>query len=315
MTGQPARPRPWRVPALAAVAAAAALTGCSSMPASPAGQPSPLTSTQHPRVAPSVSASSPADPGPSPAQVRAIDAGRIRALIRSHPTGSISVAALDLTTGRRFAAGATSGMWTASAYKLFVLESLLMNRQAPGTTGLSSYEISSATTMIENSDNVAGYELWEDAGGNPALSSAADRLGMTDTTPGVSDPTFTATSGSDCLLLLQALVDRQSPLNAASRRFVLQLMAGVEADQRWGVGVAADKGTTVYNKNGWLSIDNSNAPGENDNDLWAVTSLGIITSSGDRVLMAVLTRHNPSFDVGVTLVQHLAKPLAGYVTA
>jgi hypothetical protein len=206
-------------------------------------------------------------------------------------------------------------MWTASAYKLFVLEALLLDRQGPGTTGLSSYEISSATAMIENSDNVAGYDLWEDAGGNPGLSSAADRLGMSDTAPGITDPTFTSTSASDCLLLLKALVDPRGPLNAASRRFVLQLMAGVEADQRWGIGVAADKGTTFYNKNGWLSIDNDNAPSENDNDLWAVTSLGIVTNSGDRVLMAVLTRHNPTFDDGVNLVQQLAKPLAGYVTA
>jgi hypothetical protein len=92
-------------------------------------------------------------------------------------------------------------------------------------------------------------------------------------------------------------------------------MANVEPDQRWGVGVAADRGTTFYNKNGWLSIDDSNGPGENDDGLWAVTSLGIVRCSGDRVLMAVLTRHNPDFQDGVTLVEQLAKPLAGYVTA
>jgi hypothetical protein len=169
--------------------------------------------------------------------------------------------------------------------------------------------------MIENSDNVAGYDLWEDAGANPGLAATADRLGMTHTVPGISDPTFTTTSGSDCLRLLNALVDPQSPLNAASRRLVLSLMANVEADQRWGVGAAADKGTTFYNKNGWLSVDNSNAPSEDDDDLWAVTSLGIVRHAGDRVLMAVLTRHNASFDDGVTLVEQLAKPLADYVTA
>ena len=42
-------------------------------------------------------------------------------------------------------------------------------------------------------------------------------------------------------------------------------MRNVEADQRWGVGVAADPGTDFANKNGWLNIDD-------DNGLWAVTA-------------------------------------------
>jgi beta-lactamase class A len=235
-------------------------------------------------------------------------------LIRSHRKGSISVAALDVTTGRRFSAGAGRGMWTASAYKLFVLETLLLRRQGPGSTGLSSYEIDLATRMIENSDNVAGYELWEAAGGNAGLAATAYRLGMASTVPGVSDPTFTTTSGPDGLHLLEALVDDRGPLNASSRAFVLHLMANVESDQRWGVGVAADQGSVFYNKNGWLSIDDSNGPGEDDDDLWAVTSLGIVQSSGDRVLLAVLTRHNPTFQDGVDLVEALARPLADYVT-
>ena len=66
-------------------------------------------------------------------------------------------------------------------------------------------------------------------------------------------------------------------------------MRNVEPDQRWGVGAAADKGTDFANKNGWLSIDDSNGPGETDDGLWAVTSLGVLTVGGDQVLMAVLT--------------------------
>jgi hypothetical protein len=312
MTGQPARPRNRRLVLAATLTAAAAVTGCSSLTSPAAQRTTAAFSSRH---APDPSPSSSTPTGPSPAQVRAAAAARVRALVRSHRPGAISVAALDLTTGRRFSAGAASGMWTASAYKLFVLEALLLRRQGPGSTGLSSYEMDSATTMIENSDNVAGYSLWEDAGGNPGLASAAARLGMSATVPGVSDPTFTTTSGSDCLRLLRALVDRHGALNAASRGFVLQLMANVEPDQRWGVGVVADKGTTYYNKNGWLSVDSTNGPGEDDEGLWAVTSLGIVRCSGDRLLMAVLTRHNPSFPDGVRLVEQLAKPLGRYVTA
>ena len=57
-------------------------------------------------------------------------------------------------------------------------------------------------------------------------------------------------------------------------------MADVEADQRWGVSAAADKDTDVDNKNGWLSIDDSNGPGETDDGRWAVTSVGIIRVHG-----------------------------------
>jgi beta-lactamase class A len=298
----------------ATLAAASVLTGCAA--SAPAQQPPRSSKAAASRSTdPSRSPATSSRPStPSPAQARAAAEQRVSALIGSHPADAVSVAALDLTNGRRFTAGGRAGLWTASAYKLLVLEALLLSRQSPGSTGLSSYEIGSATEMIENSDNPTGYQLFEDAGGNAALTATAQRLGMTHTVPGVSDPTFTTTSGADCLLLLRALVDPHGALNAASRSFALNLMANVEADQRWGVSVVADPGTTVYVKNGWLSVDNTNGPDEDDDGLWAVTSLGIVRCKGDQVLMAVLTRHNASFGGGVALVEQLSKPLAGSVT-
>ena len=97
------------------------------------------------------------------------------------------------------------------------------------------------------------------------------------------------------------------PLTAASQSYALGLMEHVEADQRWGVGVVADAGTTFANKNGWLSIDNSNGPGETDNGLWAVTSVGVVTVKGQPVLLAVFTQHQKSMAAGVSLVQSLAQ--------
>ncbi len=207
-------------------------------------------------------------------------------------------------SGRRYSAGATSGMWTASAYKLYVLEALLLNQGS-----LSDNQVGQATTAIENSDNVAGYSLYLAAGGNSGLSSAAAHFGMTHTVPGNSDPTFTRTSARDCLTLLSNLIRRNGPFRADTRSFVLDLMRNVEADQRWGVGVTADRGSTFYNKNGWLSVDNGNGADESDDGLWITTSIGIVTVKGQRVLMAVLTQHNRSFDAGVALVQQLARAI------
>ena len=219
----------------------------------------------------------------------------------------MSVAALNTATGAQYSAGATSGMWTASDYKLLILETLLLQHQQAGTS-LSDAEVGQATTMIRNSDNVAGYSLFERVGSNSGLSAALKQFGMANTVPGRSDPTFTRTSASDYLILLKNLVTN-GPLNADSRAFALGLMRTVESDQRWGVGVIADPGTTFANKNGWLSVDDSNGPGEDDDDLWVVNSMGVVTVDGQQVLMAVMTQHRPSYQAGINLVQALANAI------
>lgn len=245
-------------------------------------------------------------PQPTARQRRHTALAAVRALAEHEPPGAISVAAVNTDTGARFTAGADGGMWTASAYKLFVLETLLWQQGGP----LGGEEADLAIPMIEQSDNSAAWDLYQDAGGRPALVTAAARFGMSRTIPGDFDPTLTTTCASDYLHLLRNLVDKGGPLTASSKAYALNLMRNVEADQRWGVGVVADKGSVFYNKNGWLSIDNSNPPGETDNGLWAVTSVGIVQVHGQRVLMAVFTRHQPDMETGVQLVQRLAKAIA-----
>ncbi len=246
---------------------------------------------------------------PTAAQIDARVDAQVKKIIRARPAGSVSVAALNTASGRKYSAGAMSGMWTASAYKLYVLEALLLRQGS-----LSDYQVNQATSALENSDNVAGYSLFLAAGGNSALGSAAQRFGMTHTVPGNSDPTFTRTSAIDCLQLLRNLVRPDGPFSADTRSFVLGLMRNVEPDQRWGVGAAADKASIFYNKNGWLSVDNSNGPDEADDGRWITTSLGILTIKGQQVLMAVLTQHNRSFGDGVALVQQLARTIAPAVS-
>jgi hypothetical protein len=242
--------------------------------------------------------------------VRTKAAATVAALAARQPRGAISVAALNLKTGKSFVAGSRRGMWTASAYKLFVVEALLLQQGGP----LSGYESSDAQIAIENSDNPAGYRLFLDAGGNEGLEAAARRFGMRHTVLGETDPTFTRTSASDFLVLARNLVDPHSPLTPAARHYLLSLMADEEADQRWGVGAAADKDTDVYSKNGWLSIDDSNPPGETDGGRWAVTSVGLIRVRHQRIAMAVLTQHQPLMDDGVRLVERLARAIAPAVT-
>ena len=175
-------------------------------------------------------------------------------------------------------------------------------------------EGSDAQLAIENSDNPAGYRLFLDAGGNEGLESAAQRFGMRHTVPGETDPTFTRTSAADFVILARNLVDPHSPLTPASRHYLLGLMSDEEQDQRWGVSAAADKGSDFYSKNGWLSIDDSNPPGETDDGRWAVTSVGLIRVRHQRVAMAVFTQHQPLMGDGVHLVEQLARAIAPAVT-
>lgn len=273
-------------------------------------RPTPSHSTTAPAPTPSTSASPTATPTLTPAQLRAAAVTKVANLTSSLPAGSYSIAALNLSTGATYSAGSTSGMWTASVYKLFILEVLLHRAGGP----LSGGDNSEAASMIEHSDNVAGYAEFLRLGGRPGLQSGFDVLGLTHTVAGHADPAFTVTSAMDCLTLLKHLVG-PGPLTASARAYALNLMEQVETDQRWGVGVDADANTDFANKNGWLSIDNSNGPGEDDDGLWAVNSVGVIRVNGQQVLMAVMTRHRPSFDAGVNLVESLALAIKPLVSA
>jgi beta-lactamase class A len=244
---------------------------------------------------------------------RTVVDAQVRKLATRLPAGGVSVAALNTRTGARYSFGAASGMRTGSVYKLFVLETLLLQHQDSGTD-LSDYEMSKATPMIEQSDNVAAYQLFEDIGSNDGLNAAAPRLGLHHTVPGQADPAVTTTSAQDYLALLEDLV-RNGPLDSDSRSYALGLMRNVESDQRWGVGVVADPGTTFANKNGWLSVDNSNGEGESDNDRWLVNSVGIVTVHGQQVLIAAFTQHGDSYETGVRLVESLVKTITPAVVA
>jgi len=272
-----------------------------------ASTPPPHTTTP---TTPTTSSSHSAPTTISPAQRRANAVSAVARLTKDLPAGSYSIAAVNESTGASYTAGSTSGMWTASVYKLFILEILLHRAGGPLTGG----EASEAVPMIEHSDNVAGYQEFINAGRRDGLTDGFANLGLKNTVAGHADPAFTITSAMDCLTLLKNLV-KPGPLTASAQSYALDLMEQVESDQRWGVGVDADPGTDFANKNGWLAIDNSNGPGENDNGLWAVNSVGVIRINGQQVLMAVMTRHRPSFDDGVKLVESLARAIKPLVSS
>ncbi|MFE4177306.1 serine hydrolase [Streptomyces sp. NPDC056909] len=225
-------------------------------------------------------------------------AARLAPVVKSTSV-SLSVAVLDPEDGRTASYGVQAGTTydTASIVKVDILVALLLHAQDEGRR-LTAAERAYATSMIRVSDNASADALWSAIGGAPGLDAANRRLGLTSTTAG-GDGLWglTQTTASDQLVLLSAVFgdDSASDLSAASRAYVRELMAGIAADQDWGVSAA---GPATGLKNGWLP---RTATG-----LWDINSIGRITVDGHGYLLAVLSRGSASKEAGIALVEKVA---------
>ncbi|MEP6599909.1 MAG: serine hydrolase [Actinomycetota bacterium] len=287
--------------------AAPLLAGLTSGPLAGGGHVGTPPDDQPPAAVPAPRVLLPAPKPAVPASNRNKASAAVGLLIQGRADDAVSVAALNTVTGASFSAGAASGMTEGSLMKLDLLETLLLQHQDAGTW-LDDDETSAATAMIVNSDNDAGTFLYWRIGRAPALQAANARLGLTDTVL-ASDYEWglATTNAADQLALLKDLAGG-GPLSVASRTFALDLMQRVESDQAWGVSAAADPGSVIALKNGWLGLGR-------DDGLWLTNSVGVITVHGQPVLIAVMTQHNPSFEAGVELVESFATALLPAVTS
>ena len=254
-------------------------------PAAPTTTAAPPTTS--PPVGPPAAAAVPASgvlADPSVTAYLATRPGTITAAVYDYATGQLS-------TYRPGASGAT-----ASIVKVHILETLLSQAQSAGR-GLSASEQALATRMIEQSDNDAATDLWDEVGGAAGLNALGARIGLTDTGP---DPEgywgLTTTTASDQVVLLRNLTDPSATLDPANQAYALSLMGAVESDQTWGVSAGVAPGTTVQLKDGWLP----EASG------WYVNSIGVVTGSGRHYALAVLTSGDRSQDVGEDTIAGLS---------
>lgn len=261
------------------------------------------TATRTPTATPTDTASASAT---ETAQQRALPAtttvdldASLAAALPTPAGGNLSVAILDTASGRRATAGAAGHMYaTASIVKVDILAALLLEAQQQGR-GLTADERTSATAMIEQSDNDAADALWADIGGAAGLNAANAVFGLTSTTPGTDTYWgLTTTTPDDQLHLLSAVTSDSSVLNSDARTYLLDLMGSVDADQAWGVSAADEAGPTAL-KNGWLP--------RADTGLWVVNSIGRVTRGGRQLLVVVLSDGQASMDAGVGQVEAAAK--------
>lgn len=300
------------VAAVGVLALAALATATTDRVANAARRDTPVAAQPEPASPGSSAAADPATARPAPSSAEPPDLApasvspaalstRLSALFG--PGDSYSVAGVNLSTGRSISAGAAAGMTEASVIKLDILQAALYQSQQG-----NSFDQGEAELMMDNSDNVAADQVFDEIGGNPGLQSYNDRLGLVDTS---LDPDgswgLSTTAAMDQITLLKALVSGSSPLTLASRQDALSLMGDVEADQDWGVSTPADAATTSKLKNGWLSVDG-------DDGRWAVNSVGVITAAGDQLVLAVLSQHQPDYQSGVDRVEAAARLLAQTLT-
>ena len=213
----------------------------------------------------------------------------------------VSVAVADLTTGQTAACDGTQAFITASIAKADILSTLLYQSQNQG--GLSKREQKLATTMIEQSDNDAADDLYDDAGGASEIDAANQAFGLVDTTVGTDGYWgLTSTTADDQIRLLRQIFTAQSTLSPASRSYIEGLMGDVEPAEAWGVPAVADQGTTFAVKNGWLPDPTTH--------LWEINSIGEVTHDGQQMLIAVLSTDNDDYAHGIALVQEVASQAA-----
>jgi hypothetical protein len=244
--------------------------------------------------------------GTTSAKSKATDAKLVRLLGSLKGTDPVSIAVTDLTNGTTYSYDSTGVMPTASIVKVDILAALLIEHQDAGTT-MSQDETGLAEAMITESDNDAADALWATIGADDGLAAANVRLGLTETVPGTDGFWgLTTTTAADQIRLLTALTASDSPLSADSRAAVLKLMGEVDESQSWGVSAAADSGTPTPLKDGWLEMSD-------DDGLWALNSIGVITVDGDTLLIAVMMQHEKDYTQGIALLERAAVVAASAV--
>ena len=247
-------------------------------------------------------------PGPAGRVTRAsLDrklAHALRAVVAADP-GHLAVGVIDSASGAEAVYGSHRFFHTASIVKADILATLLLQNQHADTS-LSDQEAELAVPMIENSDDDAASDLWQQMGTGTALAAANVQLGLSRTVPG---PTgywgLTSTTVTDQLRLLTDLAARKSPLTTASKDYELGLMENVQQSQQWGVSAAASPHTTYAVKDGWLP----------DPSLWVINSIGVVLHRGQQLLIAVLSNDQPTEAAGIATVSAAAVAAARVITA
>lgn len=216
--------------------------------------------------------------------------------------GEITAAVYNVRSGRLFVYRRGVREDEASIAKVDILATLLHERGEP----LASPDSDDAEAAIDDSDNDAAQDLWQAAGGDPAIAAFNRAAGLSET---VLDPRgiwgHDETTAADQIRLLQTLTRANPLLPATARRYELELMRHVSPPQAWGVSAGVLAPATVALKNGWLAPDNETG--------WQINSIGAVRGRYRNYLIAVLTGADPSMAYGVETIDGISRLVWKYL--
>jgi beta-lactamase class A len=210
--------------------------------------------------------------------------------------GVVGLAAADARLGLTCSLNSGAHFYAASAIKATIISALLL--KVGGVSHLSTNQHALAWRMITESDNDAATALWNETGIS-GMQRFLNRARMSHTELDSQAWGLTLITAHDEVTLLKLLTNRGRVLSTPSRRYVLYLMAHVEAGQRWGVTAGAPAKVTVHVKNGWLPYPVQ----------WNINSIGAFTGTGVTYQIAMLTSDNPSMNYGIDTIQGACKYL------
>ena len=211
--------------------------------------------------------------------------------------GEHAVSVYDRVTGLYCIFNGSKHFDSASIVKAIILGALMRWHQETRTP-LSSWEQNEATQMIEESDNDAATDLWDEVGMDN-LQHFLNLAGMGETQLDQDGWGLTQVTAHDEMLLLELLTAPNSVLDANSRAYELNLMAHVVNWEAWGVTAGTPKGVTWHVKNGWLP----------DGTGWHLNSIGAFTGHGKDYMMAVLSvnaNDDDDEDYGIDTIEDVA---------
>lgn len=222
----------------------------------------------------------------------------------THHRRTMSAAVVRLSDGETVVRNPHLSAYAASILKVAILVAAEQRDRRQGH-GLTAAQQSTATPMIEASDNDAATTLWQEAGKARALFGLFRQLGMSHTrrAPTLLEPwDGVRTTTSDQLRLLQALSYGAQGVTEGDRHFVLQLMHRVEPDQDWGVPAGTKPRWSVAVKNGWVPVGS---------DRWTVNTIGIVRAPrGHDYALAIMTTGSRSEAAGIRKVNAIARSVA-----
>ena len=216
----------------------------------------------------------------------------------------------DVATGRTYLYRPGVLEVTASLIKVDILAVLLREAQASHRP-LSTSEQALATVMIEDSNNVAAQELWNEiggfglssdvygTGGYYAITNFDHLLGFRQTVTNWGWGYMESTP-ADFLRLLRAVWLPDPILTSASAHYERSLMESVTAAQRFGVPSGVPSSATVGVKVGWLFEPTIE---------WQFNSAGYVHAGTTTYLAVIMTDRNPNQTYGIDTLDTLGSLL------